>query len=316
MTSVEIRDLDPGRDARSVVDLIHETFPSTQTPDSWRQQYASVPPRAQHRGWVATVDGAVAGHVWASLHPWSEARTALTGMGVGERFRRRGIGSALWERAESHLEELEPSRVLTWFIEREDAVAFARARGFTEKRADALSGVDPRSVDFSALERATVDLVPLRDARPEDVYEVDLATTPDVPMTDHVDMPFDEWMEMVWRKPTVTLDGSYAALDEGRPVAITVLAANLEKRRGFNEYTGTLATHRGHGLATLVKLASLRWARDNGISEIWTTNDETNARMLSVNRRLGYEMRLRRVEYMRVTAADTASEPAPEAPAQ
>ncbi len=31
----------------------------------------------------------------------------------------------------------------------------------------------------------------------------------------------------------------------------------------------------------------------------WTNNDETNAPMLAVNRRLGYEPKLRRVEYLR-----------------
>ena len=298
-SAFEIRRLDPERDAPSVVDLIHETFPSTQTPASWRQQHASVPARARHEGWVATVDGAVAGHAWASLHPWSEHRTALTGLGVGRRFRRRGIGSALWERNQRHLDDLAPSRVLTWFVERADAVSFARARGFGEERADALSGVDPAAVDYSRLNTAEVELAPLAALRAEDVYELDRITTADVPMTDHVEMPFDEWVEMIWRRPTIRLEGSFGAVEDSRPVAMTVLAANVDKRRGFNEYTGTLPDRRGRGLATLVKLASLRWARDHGLTEVWTTNDETNAPMLAVNRRLGYEVRLRRVEYIR-----------------
>ena len=46
-----------------------------------------------------------------------------------------------------------------------------------------------------------------------------------------------------------------------------------------------------------MKLASVRWAAENGITQLVTTNDETNGPMLAVNRRLGYEPAGRRVEY-------------------
>jgi RimJ/RimL family protein N-acetyltransferase len=47
-----------------------------------------------------------------------------------------------------------------------------------------------------------------------------------------------------------------------------------------------------------VKLASTRWAAETGITQIVTTNDETNTAMLAVNRRLGYEPLGRRLEYV------------------
>jgi len=42
-----------------------------------------------------------------------------------------------------------------------------------------------------------------------------------------------------------------------------------------------------------------RWAAEHGITQLVTTNDETNAPMLAVNERLGYTSSLRRVEYLR-----------------
>ena len=63
-------------------------------------------------------------------------------------------------------------------------------------------------------------------------------------------------------------------------------------------FTGTGREYRGRGLALAVKLASTRWAREHGITQIVTTNDETNAPMLAINRRLGYEPAGRRVEYL------------------
>jgi RimJ/RimL family protein N-acetyltransferase len=183
------------------------------------------------------------------------------------------------------------------FVETQEGVEFARARGFAEARAETLACVDPVTVDASP---ASTRLVPLRDVPPEEVFDVDLITTADVPLTDAVtDIRFEEWLDTIWRRPTMSLDGSYAAIEDGRVVCITMLAANIERRRAFNEYTGTLPAYRNRGLAEQVKRASLRWAADNGVKAVWTTNDETNAPMLAVNRRLGYAPRLRRVEYLR-----------------
>jgi RimJ/RimL family protein N-acetyltransferase len=63
-------------------------------------------------------------------------------------------------------------------------------------------------------------------------------------------------------------------------------------------FTATGREYRGRGLALAVKLASTRWAAENGITQLVTTNDETNAPMLAINRRLGYRPAGRRVEYL------------------
>ena len=296
-----IRPVDPDRDTPDVVELIHEVFPATTTTvESWRQQFASIPARARHAGWVAVAEGRVVGHAEASLNWFSETRTAFADVSIKRAFRRRGIGSRLWELADAHLGEVAPSRVLTMFTENPEAVRFARTRGFAETRAAWLSYVDPRTVDLAPLDSADVQLVPLSELDPREVYEVDVAITADVPMTDELtDIRYDEWLETIWRRPTMALDGSFAAMVDRRAVSLTMLAANLEVGRAFNEHTGTLPGYRRRGLARLVKLASLRWAAANGITAVWTTNDETNAPMLAVNRRLGYEPLLRRVEYMR-----------------
>ena len=109
-----------------------------------------------------------------------------------------------------------------------------------------------------------------------------MLTTPDVPIAEAVtDVPFDEWLDTIWRRQTITLDGSFAAIEDDRVVCITMLAANVERARAFIEYTATLREYRRRGLAEKVKRASLRWAAENGIRAVWTTNDETNAAMLA-----------------------------------
>ena len=53
--------------------------------------------------------------------------------------------------------------------------------------------------------------------------------------------------------------------------------------------TGTAREFRQRGLARLAKLATIRWARDNGITALVTENDSANRGMLTINAELGYE---------------------------
>jgi len=68
-------------------------------------------------------------------------------------------------------------------------------------------------------------------------------------------------------------------------------------------FTGTRRAYRGRGLALAVKLASINWAAANGITRLLTYNDATNAPMLAVNARLGYQPLGRRVEYLKDLAS-------------
>jgi GNAT superfamily N-acetyltransferase len=309
---VVIRPSDPDRDAPQIVAVMRDASPHLViTVESWRQQYASVPERARRAAWVAEVDGNIVGRGEGWLNWYAENGSVFAGVSISPHSRGRGIGGRLWELVETHLGELGAVRVLTNFIEKPEAVRFAQARGFAEVRADTLSSVDPNTVDLSPLNDVprSLRIVPLRDVPPEEVFEVDLTTTADVPLTDSpTDIRFDEWLEHQWRKPTLTLDGSFAAIEDGRVLSFTMLTADLESRRAFTDSTGTMRHARGRGLATAVKLASLRWAAANGITSVWTTNDETNAPMLAVNGRLGYRPSARRVEYVReASGVETAS---------
>jgi GNAT superfamily N-acetyltransferase len=297
---VLIRPLDRERDAVGVVGLQHEVFPfGTTSVESWLQQEASIPPRARHAAWVAVEDGAVVGRAEATLKWFSHSGSAYAGVSVREAYRRRGIGARLWDVVERHLDELAAPHVTATFVESPAGAAFARARGFAEERAETLSFVDPATI-APAAEDPSVQIVPLRDVAPEEVYEVDIVTTDDVPVTDAVDrVPYEEWLDMVWRRPNITRDGSFGALVDGRLASFTLLAASAERGRAFTEFTATHPDFRRRGLAEQVKRASLCWAAAKGIRAAWTTNDETNAPMLALNERLGYETRLRRVEYLR-----------------
>ena len=87
-----------------------------------------------------------------------------------------------------------------------------------------------------------------------------------------------------------------------------------------NLLTAVRRPWRRQGIATALKREQIARAREAGIEEIRTTNDETNAGMRGVNARLGYvpapgpDSRQRPARYVmsrrRVTATATAPSPA------
>jgi GNAT superfamily N-acetyltransferase len=293
-----IRDTDPERDAEQVVEVLSATNPTiVSNAAEWRHRIGAVPERAKLILRSAEVEGRIVGIAEAGLHTFEPGDVTYLGVRVLPAFRRQGIGSALYAEVVAHALALGTGRAATMFDENEDGVAFARKRGWVEERAETLSTLDPRTVDDEP--DPAVEIVPARDLDPHELHRVDEEATRDMPAIEAVDaIPFEEWLDFVWNNPLFTRDGSFGAVVDGRVAAVSLILANPEVGRAVNMFTGTSRGHRGRGLARAVKLASTRWARENGITQMVTTNDETNTAMLAVNRRLGYEPTNRRVEYL------------------
>jgi GNAT superfamily N-acetyltransferase len=295
-----VRELDPERDAGAIVELLLEAMPlAVLDRDSWLHRLRTIPERAQPAGWVAEDAGKLVGNGWAFRTFFSEGSTsAQCGVNVRASHRRRGLGGALYEPVLAHVETLGATSLLASFPENDAGVAFATARGFREERAEAESVLDPRTVE----ERPApdVDLRRVADIDPHLAYEADIAATRDMPSTEPIDeIPYEEWVGHVLDYPFFTAEGSYVAMVDGLAAAVSLLIADEESGRGGNMFTGTQRAYRGRGLGLAVKLASIAWAKEHGITQIATRNDETNAPMLAINQRLGYRPAGRRVEYLR-----------------
>ena len=296
--ATSIREIDLERDARALVDLQREVNPTAVTNEAaWLQRIRAVPERARLGIWVAEADGRVVGRGECLRNFFSSrSRSALAGVSVRESHRRRGVGHELYERVLAHAHELEAESLLTTFVESPVGIAFASGLGFEHVRAETLSTLDPATVQLPIPDE--VELRPVRDVDPRLVHAVDLEATLDTPQTEQVDhIPYDEWVQFVLEQPVFTADGSFCAIVDGVAAAVSLFCVDPETGRGLNMFTGTLRAYRGRGLALAVKIATTRWAAEHGVRQIVTTNDETNAPMLAVNRRLGYRPAGRHVEY-------------------
>jgi GNAT superfamily N-acetyltransferase len=261
-----------------------------------RHLVGSFPERAQAAFWVAEDDGVVA---WCFAHRrWHRATdNGYVWLGVLPAARGRGIGTALWRLAEEHLDAIGVARVNADVVGDEAGARFLARRGFAPVRTVVISAVEPRRVNGAELaqrreaaERAGYRLVPYTEVDVPALYALELSLSADEPGEDEPrQLTFEEWRQDLFDGPDLTLQGSHAVVSAGEPVAYAALSVDPSTCRGRNEGTATAAVHRGHGLATLAKLAQLRWAAANGIERVVTDNDERNAPMLAINRRLGYE---------------------------
>jgi GNAT superfamily N-acetyltransferase len=296
---VKIRPFDD-RDVPGIATIVREAAPGwTSSEAGIRHRRESTPAVARRADWVAELDGEVAGFSGAHLETSSErGGVARLSVVVRPDRRRRGVGGALYACAEEHAVGIGARRLLADGRDDAGSRAFAVGRGFRHTMTRRLSSLDPRTVD----PRLLVELAAEKTAegfavasfadfadRPELIHAVDGEAALDEPVDEPLSqMPFGEWRDRYWRRPDLSLDGSSVVVADGRPVAITEVLVDLDGGIATNGFTGTLRDYRGRGLARLAKLASIAWLREQGVATVVTGNDETNAAMLAVNRRLGY----------------------------
>ena len=280
-----IRELLPTDDAAAfrIMSVVYPAF--VQTEAGFLHRMEAVPPEAQWQGWVAEVDGAIVGWSRSQIRYEESGGSANIGVVVLPEWRRRGIGSALYEPALAHVADAPRYYAFAG----EDGRGFAEAHGYRLTRTSRVSSLDPRAVDTSDLDRASVELQPLIEAGPEATFAVDSVTALDVPADEPPDqMDFELWRRRYWESPDIDFASSFGARVDDRLVAISYVGIDLPGDRALSAFTGTLPEYRGRGLARLVKLAVVRRLNELGVSRLLAYNHDENAAMLAVNDRLGF----------------------------
>jgi mycothiol synthase len=219
-------------------------------------------------------------------------------LGVVADARRQGIGSQLLDAiGRVAADQGKTGLQLRCREHRPEGIEFLAHRGFTEyERQKAvrleLAGRTPPVV-------AAPDGLELTSlaARPElvrGVHAVALATFADIPGGDG---PMDvgdlaEFRARDVDKPGIPADAFIVAVEAGTDRVAGY--ASLQTLPGqpdvaWHDMTAVDRAWRGRGLATTMKLATIAWAIEHGLTALETGNDEANAPMRAVNARLGYQ---------------------------
>ena len=259
--------------------------------ESFRHNLTSTPAEARRGKWCIERDDELIG--WASsllMVATSESGSGLIVVNVHPLERRKGLGSALLEVAERHAADIGVRRLVSFSCGDEESAGFARAHGYEQTASNEIFVLDPSTIE-SPTPPAGVELRPFAEFTddPSPIYDVDVTAMLDEPGDALFDaMTYDYWLERFWRSPLVDLDSSTAVLVDGKVVAITMLQVDPQGERAQNNGTCTLREYRGRGLAMLAKQESLARLGRRGCRQVYTGNDETNAAMLAINRKLGY----------------------------
>lgn len=249
--------------------------------------------REKRRTWVAELDGEILGFAEAGFE-WSvptEGKGRFW-LGVLPDRRERGIGRALYDTVEDYLRAEGAWRLRTWVDDDPEGAAFLERRGFEPDGVDKVSQLDLHDVELAELPVAEgYRLVPLAGARDrvDELFAICAAGELDMPGEEpETELSREDWKRDDFAQAALSQDGSFVALAGERAVALTLLAVDPERHVAYNRMTATLPEFRRRGLAFALKVASARWAAENGYDRVITENDATNAGMLAINERLGY----------------------------
>lgn len=92
------------------------------------------------------------------------------------------------------------------------------------------------------------------------------------------------FLQAWWWKP----EGFWLAADGDQWVGLAAIAI-IKDQKAFNEQTGVASGYTGRGIATALKVLSMNWCREQGVTQLRTSNHDGNDAMLAINRKLGYK---------------------------
>ena len=249
---------------------------SLQTAQSFRALLERGAPEGTER-LVAEVDGAIVAWAPSGVH---DDGSGWLWIGVEAAHRRRGIGSALYERIEARL----GVRLLRTSANDDDGRRFLQRRGFVRTNVLSVLARDLEDLPEPTVETrplAAVDIGSIRQLY-ADCHDDVPSASPRAPFTD------ERFRREVVEAELVDREISSVVVEDGEPVAFTLVLTNRTDGRAETQMTAVRRDRRGRGLAVAVKIGSLHRARAAGLRTIMTANDVGNAPMLAVNRKLGY----------------------------
>lgn len=277
--------------------LMAYSFGGPTTVEDLERAEASMPPGMVRYRWVAVVDVRTVGFVAISRAKGSKPGWFAFRISVEPAARRQGIGGSLAATALSRLKDLGATEIRALSREGElDSERFARAHRFELKSHVFESWMDPSGFDSSGvrsdLSHPGISIIDygqtaMDRADQRALFDIHSTCSIDVPGA-HGEPQFEDFCHMYLNAPSFDPAGTFLAVQNGRWIGISSIG-RMSDGRWFNTITGVRREARGRGVALALKLAVIEYARVKGITELRTNNDSTNAPMLAINEKLGYQ---------------------------
>jgi GNAT superfamily N-acetyltransferase len=264
--------------------------------------------------WIGALDGTRVGYAKAE-HAWWTGRpdAFVTEIRVDAEHRLRGVGSALLEGVTTQMEMRGATRLLGWVREESEASErFARRAGFQRTgqvvddyrldvdaaHPEAYGAVVERLANEGIRVSSLAALQSQDEAWLHAVQRLEWGIGHDASDEHALGREFSAWREGALHGAGRSAETYWVALEGNHPVGLTFLRM-LTPDGAENDFTGVLPAARGRGIAALLKVRTIEWARENGVRAFYTSHVVGNAPMIAVNRKLGYTRGVRRLEVAR-----------------
>jgi len=293
---LEIREATSDEDLRHMVAIIARVTPDNpMSVDEVHWQEEQYPGGRRFLAWL---DGVAVGYGGAGrVYMYAADFPALWGeLHVLPEHRNRGVGGALLAAISAVARDAgKPELLGRTTDDHPEAIRFLEHRGF--RQVERMKAV---RLDLGGLDLPVVDTPPglsitSLEQRPElgdALYEVALEALPDIPGDGRMDAgTLEEFRARDLDRPSMPPGACAIAIDDASGAAVgysNLMLVPGNPRLAWHAMTAVRRAWRGRGVAGALKRATIAWASANGLEAIETANDEDNAPMRAVNRRLGY----------------------------
>ncbi len=268
-----------------------------------KQWFEHKPPgRIAHRMVATNVSNEVIGYSVAVHETWWHDHHFYVWVGVDPQWRGQGLGLALYKDVQAFL-QLRGAVQSKSEVRDDDpsSLHFAERNGFRLNRHQFTSRLDLKTFDetpyrnlIANLEDAGIrfftlaDLNDSQEARRK-LFEINFATTLDIPGNEGTYMSFEEFEQRVCSANYYRPAGQLIAADGETWVGMAAVMLLPETQGAYNLMTGVIPSYRGRKIALALKLLAIRYASAQGAFYLSTNNDSLNAPMLAINKKLGYQ---------------------------
>ena len=265
---------------------------------SERERLAALPPERPYVLLIGEIDGAAAGSALGVGAPVAAFGYGMARIYVQSAYRRRGLGTALFERAAEMVREAGRPGVMVLVPDEDpDGVVAANARGLSEhghqiESVLALDSIDDAEADRELFRAGSngFALRTLDDAATEQdwqrAYTAFLTGMVSAPNSrgGGGQMPYAVFRTFIAEPWQILL-----AYHQDEVVGLTSLSVRRDVPGRLNTViTAVGPSSRGRGLSLALKLEHARRARRAGWREIVTQNMDGNEAILAVNRKMGF----------------------------
>lgn len=225
-------------------------------------------------------------------------------LAVEERWRGRGVGSALWDHVAAELDERGARIASIWADEGPASRAFLERRDFRIAIRGIQQVLEVARFDAApfagAVERVEAQGIAIADLASEmradrhalrKAHGLYFSARADQPTLGRVTAgPFEDWVYFNVESPQALTDAYFIAKDGDRYVG----CASLWRRAPGELHVGitaVLPSHRRRGIALALKLRTIDYAGRDGAERIVTSVTDRNRAMVALNERLGFRSR-------------------------